>query len=653
MSKTEFVKKYFAGEKDMLDRATSAESYQKIVDQLNNAVQIAVVSARSNINMLVLAGPGSGKTRIIAHRCAYLLRVERVRPREILVVCFNRSAAISLRQRIRDLIGKNAARVTVQTYHGLAMRLIGASFTDRLDGKGEMPDLNAIIPEATKMLRGEVDIPGLEPDEMRERLLAGYRHILIDEYQDIDQPQYDMVSAIAGRALESENEDAKLSILAVGDDDQNVYTFRGANIQFIRQFETDYNARTHYLIENYRSTANIINVSNQLIALNRDRMKTDHPIQINAARRSDPPGQPVQIVRCHDALHQARFVYNTIRELKPKGGSIAVFARTKKELHSIRAALEYGKTPSIMAADSKNGAPLHRMREPLALISLVKELKQNTTTASRLQNEFQALECYDESNPWCQLVDDILKEWKDQTNNNDRSPAEVIDFIYEALHERQRERDTNGRIYLSTVQSAKGLEFDHVIVLGKWGPPASKADQEEERRIYYVGMTRARKTLALCELEDSYNPHTKVLDAKGLVRLKAGPLSEPPEQSVRLNYALLDLSSVWISYPVAAKNAQYARQEIAALKPGARVGFEEAGARIYITNKKGHKIGALSNAASKEWADRLQSIKEVRVHSIVNWRKDLLDEKYVKEGYPEDWEVPLLEVISFDGSQNG
>ncbi|MBN2684174.1 MAG: RecQ family ATP-dependent DNA helicase, partial [Pontiellaceae bacterium] len=337
MSKTEFVKKYFAGERDMLERATSAESYQEIVDHLNNAVQIAVVSAKGNANMLVLAGPGSGKTRAIAHRCAYLLRVERVRPHEILVVCFNRSAAISLRQRIRELVGKDATRVTVQTYHGLAMRLIGASFAARLEDKGEMLDLDAIIPEATKMLRGEYDIPGLEPDEMRERLLAGYRHILIDEYQDIDNPQYDMISAIAGRALESENEDARLSILAVGDDDQNIYTFRGANVQFIRQFEKDYDASAHYLIENYRSTANIINVSNQLITLNKDRMKTDHPIQINAARRSEPTGEPIQIVRCENPLHQARYVLNVIRQLRSIGGTIAVFARTKKELHSIQA----------------------------------------------------------------------------------------------------------------------------------------------------------------------------------------------------------------------------------------------------------------------------------------------------------------------------
>ncbi len=200
MEKTEFVERYFPGDEEMLDRATSAESYQKIVDELKNGVQVAVVSAKKDKNMLVLAGPGSGKTRVIAHRCAYLLRVERVRPREILVVCFNRAAAMILRQRIFDLVGKDAAGVTIQTYHGLAMRLTGKSLSAHLENSKESFDLDSLIPQATAMLRGECDIPGLERDEMRERLLAGYQHILIDEYQDIMKmpnfPSWQLVTMI-------------------------------------------------------------------------------------------------------------------------------------------------------------------------------------------------------------------------------------------------------------------------------------------------------------------------------------------------------------------------------------------------------------------------------------------------------------------------
>lgn len=646
MSKTEFVKKYFAGEKDMLDRATSAESYQTIVDELNNAVQIAVVSARNNMNMLVLAGPGSGKTRVIAHRCAYLLRVERVRPREILVVCFNRSAAISLRQRIRDLVGKDASFITVQTYHGLAMRLIGASFASRLEADGEELDFNSMIPEATKMLRGECDIPGLERDEMRERLLAGYQHILIDEYQDIDEPQYDMISAIAGRALESGNEDVKLSILAVGDDDQNVYTFRGANVQFIRQFKEDYNAGVHYLIENYRSTAHIINVSNQLIALNKDRMKSDHPIQINIGRQSEPAGKPVAVVQCHDSLHQARFVLDEIRKEMESFKSIAVFARTRKELHMIRAALEFAGIPSIMASDNKGNVPLYRLREVQELLSLIKGFNQVTVTASRLVDKFKSLTCYEEANPWCSIIDEILWDWTSETGNNDRAPVEVIDFIYESLQERQRERIFEGSVYLSTVHSAKGLEFDHVILLGNWRESTDMLKQEEERRLYYVGMTRARESLTLCRLRGLQHPYTGIFSGNGVLRTDVEILKEPPVEELRLKYTLLDLRDQWIGYPTYSAGV---RTRISNLRPGALVHLElkEGGTRIFIINSAGQKVGALSAAASDVWGDQLQGIREVRVHTVIKWKKDMLDQE-PPENCPDEWEVPLLEVVSFD-----
>lgn len=636
MNKAEFVKQYFAGEQEMLGRATRAESYAEIVDQLNNGVQVAVVSAKPRANMLVLAGPGSGKTRVIAHRCAYLLRVERVRSSEILVVCFNRAAAASLRKRIRELVGKDAARVTVQTYHGLAMRLIGASFSAHLDGVGELPDLDQMIPAATEMLRGNCDIPGLERDEMRERLLAGYRHILIDEYQDIDQPQYEMIAAIAGRALEAEHEETKLSILAVGDDDQNIYTFRGANIQFIRQFEKDYKAHTHYLVENYRSTAHIIQASNRLIAQNRDRMKTRHPIELNAGRRRAPPGDPVRIVVCEEALHQARFVLQEVVAKQQEGGTIAVFARTKKELFSIRAALEDESIPVVMSAETGKGFSLHCLREVVALLDLLKQYKQRTLCATGLKQAYASVACYDVDNPWCRMVDALLLEWEESTNNTARTPFEAGDFICEALFGLQRTRKSG--VYLSTVHAAKGLEFDHVILLGgRW------VSTEEDRRLYYVGMTRARNTLTLCELAKMPNPHTARLQGPGLLRQRAEALCHPSDEQLNLQYALLKLSDVWMDYAAVARNAPFVRQEMAKLVPGSQVSFSAKSGRLFITNKKGHAIGALSKTASETWRPKLGSIRDVRVYALIHRRKE--------EGLPEHaaihldtWEAALLEI---------
>jgi ATP-dependent DNA helicase RecQ len=273
LTKDEFLRRYFGTKPDLLEHATTAASFQRIVSDLANPGQIRVVTAPATRNMLILAGPGSGKTKVVVHRCAYLLRVERVRPQSVLVCCFNRHAAIELRRRLSDLVGDDARGVTVLTYHALAMRLLGFSYSAQATAARDI-DFDALITDATKLLRGETIPAGLEADEVRDRLLAGYQYILVDEYQDIDDPQYQLISAIAGRTIE--DADLKLSILAVGDDDQNIYTFRGANVRFIRQFQSDYSAEVHYLVENYRSTRNIIDASNALISANLDRMKTSH-----------------------------------------------------------------------------------------------------------------------------------------------------------------------------------------------------------------------------------------------------------------------------------------------------------------------------------------------------------------------------------------
>lgn len=287
--KATFIEHFFPGRREMLERATSQQSFERIVEDLHNPVQAAIVAAKEDKNILILAGPGSGKSRVVVHRCAYLIRVLRVKPQSILVLCFNHHAAISLRHRLKELIGHDAKSVMVLTYHGLALRLTGRFLAvDTPNAKQDNIDFDALISEAVDWLQGKRETLDSVPDEVRDRLLAGYRHILVDEYQDIDQRQYDLISALAGRTLE--DADSKLNLLAVGDDDQNIYRFRGANVDFIRRFQRDYQADVHYLIDNYRSSAHIISSANRLIAENRDRMKTDYPIRINRARVRYPPG---------------------------------------------------------------------------------------------------------------------------------------------------------------------------------------------------------------------------------------------------------------------------------------------------------------------------------------------------------------------------
>src|SRR5690606_12930738 len=112
--------------------------------------------------------------------------------------------------------------------------------------------------------------------------------ILVDEYQDIGPEEYALISAVAGRSLE--DVELRLSLFAVGDDDQNIYAFAGASIDFIRRFETDYRAKPVYLVENYRSTGHIIAAANAVIAPAASRMKASHDIAVDRKRAKDRPG---------------------------------------------------------------------------------------------------------------------------------------------------------------------------------------------------------------------------------------------------------------------------------------------------------------------------------------------------------------------------
>ena len=187
------------------------------------------------------------------------------------------------------------------------------------------------------------------------------------------------------------------------------------------------------------------------------------------------------------------------------------------------------------------------------------------------------------------------------------------------------------------------MEFDHVIVLGDWKEQVAVERREEERRLYYVAMTRARKTLALYELDGIQNPYTSELGGSGLRRIEEGSWLHPTDEDLRRDYSLLDLSSIWIGYPALSRDV---RRRIALLKCGDMVRLEkrEGEVRIFVRDMDGQKVGALSNAAGSEWEARLPAIKSVRIHSIIVWRKEFLNQE-PEPDCPDEWEVPLLEVV--------
>lgn len=664
MDRTSFVQRYFSGRKEIVERATSQASYHRIVDNLANPVQVGIVAAQPDENMLVLAGPGSGKTRVVAHRCAYLLRVKRAQPRNVLILCFNRNAANTLRRRLIELAGPDAKGVTVQTYHSLAMRLTGSSFAERLERKKiDTDDFKTIIPDAVRLLNGEIELTGLERDELRERLLAGYRYILVDEYQDIDQDQYQLISAIAGRTLN--DPDSKLALLAVGDDDQNIYTFRGANVEFIRRFQTDYQAKTFFLVENYRSSAHIIAAANCLIANNRDRMKTEHAIRINKGRDRLPAGGSwkdldpvaqgrVQVLRVANAAHQAMALVEELSRLKQRNPPLnwsdcAVLARTRDELAPIRALCEQRGIPIIWGIDQNKTPPLYRIREIRQFFSELKARHDELLSATDLLSIVEELTGERQTTIWWELLKGILQDLRDESGNAQLPMSYYTEYVYEVLAEQRREQAVGSGVFLSTVHSAKGMEFNHVFVPGGgWTQGKNQQAQEEERRVYYVAMTRAKETLCLFERADTLNPHACLLDGDFMLR-RDPPVIDPPDDLVlRRRYDVLGMEDMFLDFAGRKRVGDTVHGHLAGLWPGDSLVAVAKGDHIELHDEKGICVAQLSKIALKSWRGRLDCIERIQVIAMVQRRVEDSGEEYRARCQCELWEVPVAEVVYLD-----
>lgn len=661
MDRTSFVQRYFSGRKDVVERATSQASYHRIVDNLANPIQVSIVAAQPDENMLVLAGPGSGKTRVVAHRCAYLLRVKRAEPRSILVLCFNRNAANTLRRRLLELAGPDAKWVTVQTYHSLAMRLTGSSFAERAEHKKiDTDDFKTMIPDAVRLLNGEIEFAGLERDELRERLLSGYRYILVDEYQDIDEDQYQLISAIAGRTLG--DPDSKLALLAVGDDDQNIYTFRGANVEFIRRFQSDYQAKNFFLVENYRSSAHIIAAANCLIAHNSDRMKTDHAIRINKGRERLPTGGSwkdldpvaqgrVQLLRVNDAAHQAVALVDELLRLKQRNPTLswsdcAVLAKEWDELAPMRALCEQRGIPIICAIDGKKSPPLYRIREVRQFFAALKTRHDELLSATNLLSIIGELTGDRQTNIWWELLRGILQELGEESGDAQLPMSYFTEYVYESLAEQRREQAVGAGVFLSTVHSAKGMEFPHVLVPGGgWKLGRIMHEQEEERRVYYVAMTRAKETLCLFERADMPNPHTGLVTGDFLLEREPQFIAPPDYTVLRRRYDVLGMGDLFLDYAGRRRTGDPVHRHLAGLNPGDFLRASPKGENIELHDGEGNSVAKLSKTAVKTWRGRLGCIERITVLAMVQRTAEDSGEEYRAICQCEQWEVPVAEVV--------
>ena len=625
----DFVKRWFANNPQLLALGTTATSHRRIVEDLQSPTQEAIVQAPVEQDILVLAGPGSGKTRVLVHRVAWLIREQRVRPRGILVVCYTRANAIELRRRLRDLIDTDARGVLVQTLHGVALRLTG-----RTPERGmEEADFARILIEATALLTGERPVVGLEPDEQRDALLGAFSHILVDEYQDIDAPQHALISALVGRGRP---DGKQLAVFAVGDDDQNVYAFRGASSEWLRRFGEDYRARATSLLDCYRCSPEILDVAEQIVAPLPNRMKAGQSLR--ALRPS--AGIPVRRVSLPGGQAIGAFIADRIQQEAFAFEDVAVLSPTRAGLAPVRAALEAAGIPCRWPLKSGEMPPLHRIREVRALLDRFHEAGNSLLDLATLLDPPVAATAYPllaaepsllppPANPWATF----LRAWLDEmvAELGPQAPAPLLhQALWEALVTERGERALGQGVRLGTLHGAKGLEYPHVFLVED-GRPRARSEEEARRRLWYVGITRARQSLFLCQRADAPDPMLSTLS--GLDTDAPPPL---PIGSTPWEYATLGPGELFLDL---------AGRRSASDPIHARLSALEAGDPIYLQGDRlvdihGGVVAALSREAAPRWSREL----ELRVVAMTVREASQTEGEWRERLRVDRWEVPILEA---------
>ncbi|WP_055087021.1 RecQ family ATP-dependent DNA helicase [Jannaschia donghaensis] len=638
--KDSFLDRWLPGKSTEIRRQTSSASWKRIVDDLGNRVQQDIVADdREQTNVLVLAGPGSGKTRVLVHRIAYLLRIKREDPRGILVLTYNRHAAAEIRARLRHLVGNDATGVTISTCHALAMRLVGASFVDMA---AEGRDFDAVLAEATRQLTGD-GLSRAEAEAQRDALMQGFRWILVDEYQDIGPAEYGLISAVAGRSLE--DPDLKLSLFAVGDDDQNVYAFKGAAVTYIRKFEEDYRAKPTFLVENYRSTRHIVEAANAVIGEAPGRMKDGHDITVNAARRMEPAGgrmaaaDPVAHGRVQhfqvspgDVPQAIAAIDELIRlsRLDPDWNwtRAAVIARNWKSLAPVRAYAEKLGTPVEMANEKLPS--IWRLREMQAIVDA---LRGDPAKMSGIDDLLVLLN-RQAPNRWTRLIATGIADLAREIGSQVMPVPDVIEWLAEWARDARGEQHG---LLLLTAHRSKGLEFDHVCILdGGWDRTSKGEDAEAPRRLFYVAMTRARKTLAIMA-----SGRHRFLSKSGRTFLKRD--YAPADHTLipaGSEYLAPSLTTVDLSYagrlPVSNQTHAAVRNSVV----GDRIELRVVDDRWLIFDTRGDILGRMA----KSWSlPKGTTASDAKIGAIIRWRKSDCGEDFQYGIRQDAWETVLPE----------
>lgn len=475
-----FISKYFKGNREAeIERNVTPSKYRKLFGMLSKR-QKDIIDDHESRCIVVAAGPGSGKTRVLVHKLASLLLLEDVKHEQLLMLTFSRAAATEFKQRLMQLIGNAAHFVEIKTFHSYCFDLLGRV--------GNLDEAGDVVKQAAEMIKnGEV-----EPNRISKTVLV------IDEAQDMSKDDYALVTA-----LMKANEEMR--VIAVGDDDQNIYEFRGSNSLYLYELAQTEHSRFFEMTENYRSFRHIVEAANDFARNIRQRIKSAPIISM-----SQEDGE-VRIVKHPYEIQEKRvYMYQPILEdvirlqtsnnqkatdgsSDKKNETISILTQTNEEAvimlallhsHGIKAklvqsmdGLRFWNLAEVRYFLKKIDQSLKETKSPIIPDDIWETAKHQTyqkyASSLALQYLHRSLQIFEQT-------------------NRAKYYSDLKEFVFESSVEDFCDI-TESDIVVSTIHKAKGHEFDHVLMLITH--PEHPTD--EILRRYYVGMTRAKQTLTI------------------------------------------------------------------------------------------------------------------------------------------------------------
>ncbi|MFC5599281.1 RecQ family ATP-dependent DNA helicase [Deinococcus cellulosilyticus] len=603
------------------------EFQHKILASLSE-VQKSIVQDDSSRALLVLAGPGSGKTRTIVHRVANLVALRGIPADRVLVLAYNRTAVAEVKERISDLIGELSLKVDVFTFHGLARKLTGLTEKDApLEVRGDQARFDWILKQAIQHLQEQG---------------SNYQYVLVDEYQDIKDLEYQLVTQLArfdGNADDDEV-DQPGYLVAVGDDDQNLYSFQGADIKFIHRFQQDYRIEQNKVLTlsvNYRSAPRIVQVANRFIEFTlpaESRLKGQHN-RVISNRTEDGSVQLGKYTRRLDAAYTiCRRIQERVEQgTRPEG--IAVLARTWEELNEVQHFLASSGIPMQLLNVHDALRPVSSLIGREVQQVLLEEKGRTTRDPQNILEDTRLiLNLSSKDHAWQALLDSV---------SSLKNPT----FEQVALRMENTRPLGHRGVVLSTYHSAKGCEFDEVFVISEQVPLRSGQVLPDDTRALYVALTRARNHLHVLRHESTCHPALRSREfQQGLLEDGVVPfvVQCPAEVPTHLTFDRMpDPSDFYITSPrvIHVDGRQAVRRFAQQWGP-----LELHGNLI---THFGQPVAHLSK--NSPLAQKLEQYRNLRGritpigHTVIQCQRD--DEWYNRAGYtgPEDHHFMVLPVF--------